>query len=163
MFGFSNWANPPPVRPNALTRVLISTTESKTRKMETPQTTFDNTFNLVTGDISKIEVKENYDQKNCLIRDKISHSTYYKTFILDENSKTKIVCDVAFYPSSITSKYLPRLTFKKIDNNGSQKEIEPTTYESIGRKVRKICNELLNADILSRKDDKSYEIKNQTT
>lgn len=43
------------------------------------------------------------------------------------------------------------------------KEIEPTTYESIGRKVRKICNELLNADILSRKDDKSYEIKNQTT
>lgn len=98
MFGFSNWANPPPVRPNALTRVLISTTESKTRKMETPQTTFDNTFNLVTGDISKIEVKENYNQKNCLIRDKISHSTYYKTFILDENSKTKIVCDVAFYP-----------------------------------------------------------------
>lgn len=53
--------------------------------------------------------------------------------------------------------------FKKIDNSGSQKENEPTTYESIGRKVRKICNELLNADILSRKDDKSYEIKNQTT
>lgn len=89
-----------------------------------PQTTFDNTFNLVTGDISKIEIKENYDHNNCLIRDKISQSTYYKSFILDENSKTKIVCDVAFYPSSITSKYLPRLTFKKIDNTGFQKEIE---------------------------------------
>jgi hypothetical protein len=89
-----------------------------------PQTTFDNTFNLVTGDISKIEIKESYDHNNCLIRDKISHTTYYKTFILDENSKTKIVCDIAFYPSSVTSKYLPRLTFKKIDNSGLQKEIE---------------------------------------
>jgi len=88
------------------------------------QTTFANSFNLITGDISKIEIKENYDHNNCLIRDKISHSTYYKAFILDENSKTKIVCDVAFYPSSITSKYLPRLTFKKIDNNGFQKEID---------------------------------------
>lgn len=89
-----------------------------------PQTTFDNTFNLVTCDISKIEIKENYDHNNCLIRDKISHTTYYKAFILDENSKTKIVCDIAFYPSSVTSKYLPRLTFKKIDNSGLQKEIE---------------------------------------
>lgn len=89
-----------------------------------PQTTFDNTFNLVTGDISKIEIKENYSHDNCLIRDKTTHSTYYKTFILDENSKTKIVCEIAFYASSVTSKYLPRLTFKKVDNNGLQKEIE---------------------------------------
>ncbi|TAH03110.1 MAG: hypothetical protein EAZ15_03860 [Sphingobacteriales bacterium] len=88
------------------------------------QTTFDNTFNLITGDISKIEIKENYSHDNCLIRDKTSNSTYYKTFILDENSKTKIVCEITFYPSSVTSKYLPRLTFKKIDNNGLQKEIE---------------------------------------
>lgn len=92
--------------------------------MLVPQTTFDNTFNLVTGDISKIEIKENYSHDNCLIRDKISHSTYYKTFILDENSKTKIICEVAFYSSSVTSKYLPRLTFKKVDNQGLQKDIE---------------------------------------
>lgn len=39
------------------------------------------------------------------------------------------------------------------------KEIEPTTYESLGRKVRKICDDLLKADILSKKNDKSYEIK----
>lgn len=39
------------------------------------------------------------------------------------------------------------------------KEIEPTTYESLGRKVRKICGDLLKAGILSKKDDKSYEIK----
>lgn len=39
------------------------------------------------------------------------------------------------------------------------KEIEPTKYESLGRKVRKICGELLKADILSKKEDKSYEIR----
>ncbi len=39
------------------------------------------------------------------------------------------------------------------------KEIEPTTYESLGRKVRKICRDLMKAEILSKKNDKSYEIK----
>jgi len=92
--------------------------------MAITQTTFDNTFNLVTGDISTIEVKENYDRNNCLIKDKNSPSTYYKTFIIDQNSKTKIICEVSFYQSSITSKYLLRLTFKKIDSSGSQKEID---------------------------------------
>ena len=87
------------------------------------QTTFDNTFNLLTDDLSKLEIKESYSHDNCLIRDKVSHTTYYKTFILDENSRTKIICEIAFYPSSITSKYLPRLTFKKIDDKGLQKDI----------------------------------------
>lgn len=39
------------------------------------------------------------------------------------------------------------------------KEIEPTVYESLGRKVRKICGDLLKSNVLSKKDDKSYEIK----
>jgi ATP-dependent DNA helicase RecG len=39
------------------------------------------------------------------------------------------------------------------------KEINPTTHESLGRKVRKICSDLLIAEILLKKDDKSYEIK----
>jgi len=43
------------------------------------------------------------------------------------------------------------------------KEIEPTTFESLGRKVRKICGDLLKADILFKKDDKSYEIKKGST
>ncbi len=91
--------------------------------MKTSQATFDNTFNLLTDDISRIEIKENYERNNCLIRDKNNYSTYYKTFILDENSLTKIICDISFYKSSVTSKYLPRLTFRKIDNKGLQKDI----------------------------------------
>lgn len=79
---------------------------------------FDNTFNLVTDDLSKLEIKENSIRDNCHIKDKIDSSTYYKTFILDENSTTKIICEVVFFPSSVTGKYLPRLTFKKVDKNG---------------------------------------------
>ena len=39
------------------------------------------------------------------------------------------------------------------------KEIDPTTYESLGRKVRKICGDLLKAEVLFKRNDKSYEIK----
>ncbi len=43
------------------------------------------------------------------------------------------------------------------------KEIEPTKYESLGRKVRKICNDLMKQGWLIKKNDKSYEIKQNTT
>src|SRR5688572_16683701 len=87
-----------------------------------PQSTFDNTFNLIKDNLDTLEIKENNSHENCLIRDKSDHNTYYKSFIIDENSKTIIICDIAFYPSSITGKYLPRLTFKKVDSNGIQKQ-----------------------------------------
>ncbi|MEI6815411.1 MAG: RNA-binding domain-containing protein [Bacteroidota bacterium] len=38
------------------------------------------------------------------------------------------------------------------------KELQPAKYESLGRKVRKICVDLLNAGILNKRLDKSYEI-----
>jgi predicted HTH transcriptional regulator len=40
------------------------------------------------------------------------------------------------------------------------KEINPTTFESLARKVRKICSDLLKEDILIKKNDRSYQIKN---
>ncbi len=85
-------------------------------------TTFDNTFNFSTDDLSNLEIKENRDHNNCLIQDRTSRAKYYNGFILDQNTKTKIICEVAFYPSSVTSKYLPRLTFKKVDNTGEVRE-----------------------------------------
>lgn len=88
----------------------------------TTSVTFDNVFNLIKDNLSRLEIKENYHHDNCLIRDKANHSEYYKAFILDENSKTKIICEISFYPSSITSKYLPRPTFKKVDNKGELRE-----------------------------------------
>lgn len=38
------------------------------------------------------------------------------------------------------------------------KEIIPTSYESLGRKVRKICNELEKIGILTKGNDKAYNI-----
>lgn len=57
----------------------------------------------------------------------------------------------------------PNVITPELYNQLHGKEIEPTTYESLGRKVRKICGDLLKADILTKKDDKSYEIKKGST
>lgn len=38
------------------------------------------------------------------------------------------------------------------------KEVNPTTYESLGRKVRKICSDLTKEGFLKKHDDKSYSL-----
>lgn len=73
--------------------------------------TFDNIFDLVDEDIDQLEIRENYNKDKCLIKNKNNDSLFYSGFILDKNSKTKILCLVTFYRSSKTSRYLPRLTF----------------------------------------------------
>jgi len=88
-------------------------------------TTFDNFFNLTNDDLSRLEIKENFKKDNCLIQDKSDHHKFYNTFIIQENSQSKVICEISFYPSSVTSKYLPRLTFKKIDHDGNIKEAGP--------------------------------------
>ena len=85
---------------------------------------FDNVFNLLTDDIKRLEIKENYYKDKCLIKDKNDNTKYYNSFILDENSRSKIICTVLFFRSSQTNKYLPRLSFKRTDLNNNQKEIE---------------------------------------
>ncbi len=81
-------------------------------------------FNLVTDDIEKLEIKENFHKDKCLVKDKTDDNKYYSAFILDENQRTRIICDVTFYPSSITNKYIPRLAFKKVDLENNDKTIE---------------------------------------
>lgn len=53
-------------------------------------------------------------------------------------------------PNAITPELYAQLYGKKID---------PTTYESLGRKVRRICGDLLAADLLSKTAGKAYEIR----
>lgn len=93
---------------------------------------FHNTFNLIDGDIKTIEVRENYNKDKCLIWDINKHDTCYTKFILDKNSKTTTLCDISFYPSSETGKYLPRLTFRKTDNDGNEKELDAKKVINIG-------------------------------
>lgn len=85
---------------------------------------FDNVFDLVTDDICHLEIKENYNKDMCFIKEKNDDTKYYNSFILDKNSRSRIICSVVFYRSSKTNKYLPRLLFKKTDLNNTQKEIE---------------------------------------
>jgi hypothetical protein len=88
--------------------------------------TFNNVFNLLKDELSRLEIKENQAKNNCLIHDKNDTSKYYNAFILQDNPKTKIICEVSFYKSSITSRYTPRPTFKKTDSTG---EIKQTDYK----------------------------------
>ncbi|RYE34470.1 MAG: hypothetical protein EOP42_07340 [Sphingobacteriaceae bacterium] len=80
-------------------------------------------FDLINIDLMELEIIESPQKNNCFIRDKIVTTKYYSTFILDSNSKTKIVCIVTFYKSSQTGKFLPRLSFKKTDLNDKDKEL----------------------------------------
>jgi hypothetical protein len=84
---------------------------------------FNNEFNIATEDILKLELKENSNSDNCLIWNKNDNNVCYSLFILDQNSITKTICNVSFYKSSTTGKYLPRLIFKKTKINGDEREV----------------------------------------
>lgn len=88
--------------------------------------TFDNIFDLIDESVDQLEIKENHNKDKCLIKNKNTDNIYYNAFILDKNSRTKILCYVTFYRSSQTGKYLPRLTFKKVDLESREREIALT-------------------------------------
>lgn len=88
-----------------------------------PKTTFDNVFDLVNEDITRLDIRATHGQDNCYIWDLEEPNKCYSSLILDSNSKTKIVCDISFYKSSKTDRYIPRLTFKKVNTDNTIKEI----------------------------------------
>lgn len=79
---------------------------------------FDNTFDLTSRNLSEIYIKETFDKDKCLIWDSKESNKAYKSFILSKNSQSQIICDIAFYKSSETGKYLPRPSFKRVALNG---------------------------------------------
>jgi hypothetical protein len=86
------------------------------------QSSYDNQFDLITGDVSDLQIVENRAGKTCYIKDKTLPNFFYNLFLLSQNSKTKIICEITFYESSVTGKYMPRLAFKKTDINGNLKD-----------------------------------------
>lgn len=84
-------------------------------------------FNLVdNNDLSIIEIAIANGGINCYVR-KRDKSQYYNSFILSRNRKTVVECNVTFFRSSDTGKFLPRLTFKKLNTDGTNQ----TTSEHI--------------------------------
>ncbi len=69
-------------------------------------------FDLTKDDISTLEIIETNDKNNCYVRSKNTH-TQYHSFVLAKNSRTIILCEVQFFKSKVTGKYIPRPTFRK--------------------------------------------------
>jgi len=79
---------------------------------------FDNTFDLTERNLSEIFIKETYDKDKCLIWDSKDSNKAYNSFILSKNKQSKIICEIGFYKSSETEKYLPRPVFKRLALDG---------------------------------------------
>lgn len=84
--------------------------------------TFNNEFDLTCEELNKVIIKENHNKDNCIIWDAKDSSISYSTFILTKNSRSKTICDITFYKSSNTDKYIPRLTFKRLFLDGKEQE-----------------------------------------
>jgi|8_EtaG_2_1085327.scaffolds.fasta_scaffold17245_3 hypothetical protein len=78
------------------------------------ETSFNNEFDLTERTLDEVVIRQNSYKNNCFIYDKSNSSKVYSTFILKKNSRSKIVCEISFYLSSETDKYLPRPTFKRV-------------------------------------------------
>ena len=75
-------------------------------------------FDLINGDLSTLEIVEKSGGGNCFVRSKDGQH-YYGAFVLDKNRETTTLCDLQFYKSSTTDHYIPRPTFRKIKNAGT--------------------------------------------
>ena len=82
------------------------------------KTSFDNLFNLIQRDLAEIEIKETYAKDRCFIWDLADAGKAYNCFLISQNSRSRTICEISFYKSSTTMKYLPRISLKKIANNG---------------------------------------------
>lgn len=81
-------------------------------------TSFDNLFDLIDRDLAEITIKETYSKDKCIIWDLADTSKAYNSFLISQNSRSKTICEISFHKSSQTKKYLPRLSFKRIANDG---------------------------------------------
>ncbi len=79
-------------------------------------------FDLTIRDIAELEIKEKFDKSTCIIAARKDASEMFKGFKLTDHPQINICCDITFFPSSNTGKYVPRLTFKKVDNQFATKD-----------------------------------------
>ncbi|MDD3740505.1 MAG: DUF4263 domain-containing protein [Bacteroidales bacterium] len=79
---------------------------------------FSNLFDIETQNIESLIIKETYNKENCFIYE---GNMIIGGFIIVQKKKVKTILKVSFYKSKIDKKYIPRLEFRKVDDNG-----EPT-------------------------------------
>lgn len=79
---------------------------------------FKNEFDLTSRTLDEVEIRETSKGDNCFIWDRRKSDTAYDSFILTVNSQSKTICELKFYKSSKTNKYLPRPTFLRRAKSG---------------------------------------------
>lgn len=82
---------------------------------------FNNQFDLLNRKVDEIEIKETHDKSKCLVWDRKDPSKCYNSFLLKTNSQSSVICEISFYLSSKTKKYIPRPIFKRISKDGNIK------------------------------------------
>ncbi len=79
---------------------------------------FSEKFNLLEDDLTSLVIRETVDKSNCYI---YNGDSIIGGFILVEKPGVKTIVNVTFYKSSAEGKYLPRLEFRKVDNDNVPK------------------------------------------
>ena len=73
---------------------------------------YEDYFDLTKCDINEVSIFENNAGNSCFISPR-NKAHFYKGFKLTDNPKVNIYCELGFYKSSTTNKYIPRPTFIK--------------------------------------------------
>jgi hypothetical protein len=84
--------------------------------------TFNNEFDLTKEKLSNVVIRENYNKDNCFIWNVDDSAIAYNSFVLTKNRRSKTICEISFFKSSITNKYIPRLTFKRLFLNNEEQD-----------------------------------------
>lgn len=84
--------------------------------LESSKNPFSNLFDLNSQNIEDLIIKESYNKNNCYV---YLENDIYGGFILVNKPHVKTILNVSFYKSKVDDKYLPRLEFRKSDNNGN--------------------------------------------
>jgi hypothetical protein len=82
-------------------------------------------FDLTRHSVEEIKLVEDEPQQTCRVTSRKKPVVRYKGFKLTDHPNVNLLCDVSFYKARATSKYIPRLTFIKIDKNFQIKEQQP--------------------------------------
>jgi hypothetical protein len=90
--------------------------------MKASRPSFNNEFDLTSNDLNAIIIKENFDRDNCFVWDANDSNISYNAFVMSKNSRSKTVCEVSFYKSSETDRYIPRLTFCRLSLEGEEQQ-----------------------------------------
>lgn len=81
---------------------------------------FDNEFDLTERELSEIVIKENTAKSNCFIWDVNISDVIYNSIVISKNSRSKQICEIHFYKSHSTNKYIPRISFKRLLLDGNE-------------------------------------------